>query len=173
MPPSAYAEAEVASFMIRAPANDVSALTALSCIGVARLLLEERCVHRPFFRAFLVVAGLSLGTTSPAHTQPSGATFVCTGQVVSRIDIQPSPPPFSGAARRWRASAHAVGIHHADDGRQRHCGLSLAGPGKGVHRIPPRRIRARAPRTALPLGCDGSRAPRQRGHRVRRGDDDG
>ena len=102
--------------MIRAPANDVSALTALSCIGVARLLLEERCVHRPFFRAFLVVAGLSLGTTSPAHTQPSGATFVCTGQVVSRIDIQPSPPPFSGAARRWRASARAVGLHHATTG---------------------------------------------------------
>jgi len=38
---------------------------------------------------------------------------VCDGMVVSRVDIEPAPPPFSGSAARWRAAANAVGLHHA------------------------------------------------------------
>jgi hypothetical protein len=38
---------------------------------------------------------------------------VCTGETVSRIEIQPSPPAFSGRAKTWRAIAHAIGLHHA------------------------------------------------------------
>lgn len=45
--------------------------------------------------------------------QQSDATLVCKGELVSRVDIQPSRPPFAGAARRWQAAAHAVGLHHA------------------------------------------------------------
>ena len=41
------------------------------------------------------------------------ASITCDGQLVSRVTVQPSPPPFSGAAKKWRAAANAVGLHHA------------------------------------------------------------
>src|SRR5258708_36879285 len=45
--------------------------------------------------------------------QQDTAAIACSGELVSRVDIQPSPPPFAGAARKWRAAAHAIGLHHA------------------------------------------------------------
>jgi hypothetical protein len=36
----------------------------------------------------------------------------CEGRTVTRIDIEPGRPPFSGAAAKWRAAARAVGLHH-------------------------------------------------------------
>ncbi|MEO8562658.1 MAG: hypothetical protein ABI601_11315 [bacterium] len=37
----------------------------------------------------------------------------CDGRIVSRIEVRPAPPPFGGAAARWRAAARTVGLHHA------------------------------------------------------------
>lgn len=37
----------------------------------------------------------------------------CDGLVVSSIDARPARPPFEGSAKRWRALARAVGLHHA------------------------------------------------------------
>jgi hypothetical protein len=54
-----------------------------------------------------------LACSAPLSAQRARPSFVCTGQIVSRVDIQPSPPPFSGAAKKWRAMAHAIGLHHA------------------------------------------------------------
>jgi hypothetical protein len=56
---------------------------------------------------------LLLACSATAGAQRARAIFVCSGQTVSHIDINPSPPPFSGAAKKWRALAHAVGLHHA------------------------------------------------------------
>ena len=49
----------------------------------------------------------------PASGQHADSTFACSGEIVSRVDIQPSPPPFAGAARKWQAAARTVGLHHA------------------------------------------------------------
>ncbi len=48
-----------------------------------------------------------------ASSQVGGGTVACTGEIVSRVDIRPSPPPFSGTARKWQAAARAAGLHHA------------------------------------------------------------
>src|SRR4029079_18016217 len=56
---------------------------------------------------------LLLACSATAGAQRARAIFVCSGQTVSHIDINPSPPPFSGAAKKWRALAHAIGLHHA------------------------------------------------------------
>jgi hypothetical protein len=61
----------------------------------------------------LSVTALLLACATTAGAQRVRRSFVCSGEIVSRVDIQPSPPPFSGAARKWRAMAHAVGLHHA------------------------------------------------------------
>ena len=45
--------------------------------------------------------------------QGESKTMVCDGQLVSRIDLAPAPPPFSGTARKWQAAAHTIGLHHA------------------------------------------------------------
>jgi hypothetical protein len=37
----------------------------------------------------------------------------CDGRVITRIDIRPGRPPFSGHAAKWRAVARALGLHHA------------------------------------------------------------
>jgi hypothetical protein len=56
---------------------------------------------------------LTLGVAERAQAQRADSTFVCNGEVVTRVDIQPSPPPFAGAARKWQAAARAAGMHHA------------------------------------------------------------
>lgn len=33
--------------------------------------------------------------------------------MVDRVEVQPLPPPFSGAARKWRALANTIGLHHS------------------------------------------------------------
>src|SRR3954462_15333814 len=52
--------------------------------------------------ALLCLAALGAGVR--AEAQRPGPTFVCNGEVVSRVEIQPSPPPFAGAARKWQAA---------------------------------------------------------------------
>jgi len=37
----------------------------------------------------------------------------CDGRVITRIDILPGRPPFSGHAAKWRAVSRALGLHHA------------------------------------------------------------
>ena len=80
---------------------------------MARLVLHDPVVlHLPFGPS-LAIAMLWLGLPSSGGAQQGDTTLVCTGELVSRVDIQASPPPFSGAAKRWRAAANAVGLHHA------------------------------------------------------------
>ncbi len=62
-------------------------------------------------RALAWFAALALA--SRADAQRPAKAFVCSGQLVSRVVIQPSPPPFGGAAKKWQAAARAVGMHHA------------------------------------------------------------
>jgi hypothetical protein len=49
--------------------------------------------------------------------QDSSATsppaISCEGRTVTRIEITPGRPTFSGAAARWRRAARAIGLHHA------------------------------------------------------------
>ncbi|MDB4917929.1 MAG: hypothetical protein JWM95_5573 [Gemmatimonadetes bacterium] len=59
-----------------------------------------------------ILTGLAL-LPAALSAQRDSASVVCTDELVSRIDIQPAPPPFSGAAKKWRAAAHTVGLHHA------------------------------------------------------------
>ena len=80
---------------------------------VARLVLHGIAVLHPPIRPSLAMAVLLLCLPVAGGAQPSDATLVCTGELVSRVDIQPSPPPFSGAAKKWRAAAQALGLHHA------------------------------------------------------------
>ncbi|MEO8336777.1 MAG: hypothetical protein ABI664_17475 [bacterium] len=68
---------------------------------------------RSFLRHWLTPIFMLLACTAPLAAQRTRASFVCSGQIVSRVDIRPLPPPFSGAAKKWRAMAHAVGLHHA------------------------------------------------------------
>jgi hypothetical protein len=82
-----------------AGSGSASALT----IGMVRSLLPVGTISL----ALLLTCAASGGA------QQTGAPVICSGEIVSRIDIDPSPPPFSGAARKWRALAHTVGLHHA------------------------------------------------------------
>lgn len=56
---------------------------------------------------------LLIACASAAEAQQERVPFVCTGQIVSRVEIQPAPPAFAGRAKTWRAIAHAIGLHHA------------------------------------------------------------
>lgn len=60
-------------------------------------------------------AGVALLLLGPAaaRAQQDTVAIACAGETVSRVEIQPLPPPFSGAAKKWQAAAHAVGLHHA------------------------------------------------------------
>jgi hypothetical protein len=48
---------------------------------------------------------------APAQVVPPSPP--CDGLTISRIDIQPGRPPFTGQASRWRNFARAIGLHHA------------------------------------------------------------
>jgi hypothetical protein len=61
----------------------------------------------------LVASALVLAWPALLHAQMVGVPVVCKGEIVSHIDMQPLPPPFSGAAKKWRALAHTIGLHHA------------------------------------------------------------
>jgi hypothetical protein len=62
---------------------------------------------------FLLVSAVvpRLGAQAPAPVLP--VTAGCDGQMVTRIEVRAAPPPFAGAAAKWRAAARAVGLHHA------------------------------------------------------------
>jgi hypothetical protein len=52
---------------------------------------------------------------SPVGAQATSERTVepCDGRIITRIDIRPGRPPFSGHAAKWRAVARALGLHHA------------------------------------------------------------
>ena len=58
-------------------------------------------------RPSLSVAALLLGLPSAGGAQQDVAMLTCKGEIVSRVDIQPSPPPFAGAAKKWQAAARS------------------------------------------------------------------
>ena len=62
----------------------------------------------------LLLSATLVGTVpSCARAQAVPASPPCDGLTVSRIDIQPGRPPFTGQASRWRNLARAIGLHHA------------------------------------------------------------
>lgn len=65
-------------------------------------------LSRLLFAAGVLCAGASARAQETAAPAPA-----CDGLRVSRIDIQPGRPPFTGQASRWRTAARAVGLHHA------------------------------------------------------------
>src|SRR5258706_15136536 len=56
-----------------------------------------------------------VGSLAPAvgAAQNDSPAFICDGGVVARVNITTERPPFSGTAAKWRAAAHAIGLHHA------------------------------------------------------------
>jgi len=56
-----------------------------------------------------------VGSLAPAvgAAQNDSTAFICDGRVVARVNITTERPPFSGTAAKWRAAAHAIGLHHA------------------------------------------------------------
>jgi hypothetical protein len=67
------------------------------------------------FKLLVLSTTLTCGASSWARAQAAGEPPApsCDGLRVSRIDIQPGRPPFTGQASRWRNVARAVGLHHA------------------------------------------------------------
>jgi hypothetical protein len=65
----------------------------------------------------LAAQSADAASPAPVGAAPLAAAAdptVCDGRrLVTRIEVRPSPPPFGGAAARWRAAARAVGLHHA------------------------------------------------------------
>ncbi len=64
-------------------------------------------------RPSLSITVLLLGLPCAGGAQKDAGTLTCKGEIVSRVDIQPSPPPFGGAAKKWQAVARSMGLHHA------------------------------------------------------------
>ena len=64
-------------------------------------------------RASIAVVILFAARSGAASAQRAVPDTLCAGRVVSRVDIQPSPPPFAGSAKKWQAAARALGLHHA------------------------------------------------------------
>src|SRR4051812_42786489 len=56
---------------------------------------------------------LSVASAAAAGAQAVAPTPPCDGRTVSRIEIQPKRPPFTGQSSRWRNVARALGLHHA------------------------------------------------------------
>ncbi|MES2179117.1 MAG: hypothetical protein V4550_14745 [Gemmatimonadota bacterium] len=63
--------------------------------------------------SFLTSILIAQSVPAAAQGTRDSASVKCNGEIVSRVEMNPLPPPFSGAARKWRAAAHAVGLHHA------------------------------------------------------------
>ena len=64
------------------------------------------------YRRFVVFLTAVATLITPTRSHAQGAA--CEGRVVSRVDVQSQPPPFSGYAKKWQAAAHTIGLHHAD-----------------------------------------------------------
>ena len=66
-------------------------------------------------KLLVLFTALTCGAASRARAQgaPEPPEPSCDGMRVSRIDIRPERPPFTGQASRWRTLARAIGLHHA------------------------------------------------------------
>ena len=61
-----------------------------------------------------MLVSLSLvGSRVGAQETTEKSVEPCDGRIITRIDIRPGRPPFSGHAAKWRAVARALGLHHA------------------------------------------------------------
>ena len=65
----------------------------------------------PPLLAALLACAAAAPCAAQATSPPPRAS--CDGLNVSSIDVRPGRPPFQGSAKRWRALARAVGLHHA------------------------------------------------------------
>ena len=69
---------------------------------------------RSTIQLVLLSATIATGAAAQLGAQDAEpAAAGCDGRRVSRIDIRPARPPFSGQASRWRNFARAIGLHHA------------------------------------------------------------
>jgi hypothetical protein len=68
-------------------------------------------------KLLVLSTSLTCGAASLARAQVAAAppppAASCDGLTVTRLDIQPGRPPFTGQASRWRHFARALGLHHA------------------------------------------------------------
>lgn len=68
---------------------------------------------RPSMARLLFAAAVFCAGATAQGQETAAPAPPCDGLRVSRIDIQPGRPPFTGQASRWRTFARAVGLHHA------------------------------------------------------------
>ena len=64
-------------------------------------------------KSFVLAAALCFAAAPRMQGQDAQPAATCDGMNVSRIDIRPGRPPFTGHASRWRTLARALGLHHA------------------------------------------------------------
>lgn len=66
------------------------------------------------FRSSIATVALAIAAAAgTARAQTSPPPDSCSGQIIKTISISPGRPPFAGSASKWRAFAHALGLHHA------------------------------------------------------------
>jgi hypothetical protein len=83
---------------------------------VARKVLVGGVMRLPGRATPLVAAAvLACAVAFPLRAQITSLppSVACDGLIVTSIEIRPGRPPFQGTAKRWRAAARAVGLHHA------------------------------------------------------------
>ena len=59
--------------------------------------------------ALCAPAARGMAQDSSVTTRPR---FSCDGRIVTRVEITPGRPTFSGHAAKWRTAARAIGLHH-------------------------------------------------------------
>jgi len=82
------------------------------CVWPRRAVSPSSCPRHTISarRSVLVVALLA---SAPLHAQTASPSVAsCDGRHISAIAINPERPSFAGSASRWRAIAHALGLHH-------------------------------------------------------------
>jgi hypothetical protein len=77
---------------------------------LAALLIPALLLSTP---AAVVRAQSSARGADSTRADSSRIVSPCDGRIVSGFDLRPGRPPFSGVAKKWRAAARAIGLHHA------------------------------------------------------------
>ena len=83
----------------------------MSIVGACPATVVGVLYHTKSLRALVPL--IVLGVAARADAQRPDRAFACNGEIVSRVEIQPSPPPYGGVAQKWQAAARAAGMHHA------------------------------------------------------------
>jgi hypothetical protein len=70
-----------------------------------------RVIPRWLALVLLCANAARVGAQDRSAGSPAAST--CDGRTVTRVEITPGRPSFSGTAAKWRSVARAIGLHHA------------------------------------------------------------